>query len=87
LSAPPSEYIERHFHFGFVTDAYGVRNRQFIGVERMLWSSDYPHISANWPHSWRGIQATFAGVPSDERQLILAGNACRLYGFGSETAH
>ena len=42
----PSEYIEEHFHFGFMTDPFGVRLRDAIGVERMLWSTDYPHIVA-----------------------------------------
>ena len=83
LQRPPSEYIERHFHFGFMTDTFGIRNRHDVGVERILWSSDYPHISADWPNSWRTIQAAFSGVPADERELILAGNARRLYGFGS----
>jgi predicted TIM-barrel fold metal-dependent hydrolase len=50
-------------------------------VERILWSNDYPHISADWPNSWRTIQAAFSGVPSDERNLMLAGNAQRLWGF------
>ena len=81
LSALPSEYIERHFHFGFITDTLGIDLRDRIGVERMLWSTDYPHISADWPNSWRTIQSSFSGVPADERQLILCGNAMRLYGF------
>ena len=34
-----------------------------IGVERMLWSSDYPHISADWPYSWRTIERSMSGVP------------------------
>jgi uncharacterized protein len=78
----PSESIERHFHFAYISDAYGIANRYRIGVERILWSSDYPHISADWPHSWRTIEAVFSGVPRAERDLILAGNAARLYGFG-----
>ena len=57
----PSEYIERHFHFGYMTDTFGLRNRDDIGVERILWSSDYPHISADWPYSWRMIQAIAVG--------------------------
>ncbi len=81
LAAPPSEYIERHFHFGFMTDTFGIRNRHDVGVERLLWSSDYPHISADWPSSWRSIQSAFSGVPAEERQLILAGNTQRLYRF------
>jgi predicted TIM-barrel fold metal-dependent hydrolase len=79
----PSEYIEQHFHFGFMTDPIGIRLRDAIGVERMLWSSDYPHVSSDWPHSWRTILNACSGVPAAERELILAGNAQRLYGFGS----
>ena len=81
LEMLPSEYIERHFHYGFMTDTHGVHNRGSVGVERILWSNDYPHISADWPNSWRTIQAAFSGVPSDERNLMLSGNAQRLWGF------
>jgi predicted TIM-barrel fold metal-dependent hydrolase len=82
LQALPSEYIGRHFHFGYMTDTFGIRNRHDVGVERILWSSDYPHISADWPSSWRVIQSSMSGVPADERHAILAGNAARLYHFG-----
>ena len=78
----PSVYVERNVHFTFLTDPFGIRSRYDIGVDSMLWSSDYPHISADWPNSWRTIEAVFSGVPRAERDLILAGNAARLYGFG-----
>ena len=78
----PSAYVERNVHFTFITDTFGVRSRHDVGVENMLWSSDYPHISADWPYSWRSIQAAMSGVPHDEREQLLAGNAVRLYGFG-----
>jgi len=79
----PSEYVERHVHFTYMTDSFGLSARDHIGAERILWSSDYPHISADWPYSWRTIQASMASVPRAERDLILAGNAQRLYGFGA----
>lgn len=81
LSALPSEYIERHFHFGYITDKLGLDLRHRIGVERILWSSDYPHISSDWPNSRKTIEAAFEGVPTQEKALILAGNAMRIYGF------
>jgi uncharacterized protein len=56
-----------------------VRTR--VGVGNIMWSSDYPHISADWPNSWRTIEAAFSGVPRAERDAILAGNAVALYGF------
>ncbi len=85
LSAPPSVYIERHFHFAFITDPLGISLRDRIGCERILWSTDYPHISADWPNSRRTLQAAFSGVPESEQTLILADNAVRLYGFDSKT--
>ncbi len=82
LQALPSEYISRHFHFGYMTDTFGIRSRGDVGVERIMWSSDYPHISADWPLSWRVIQSSMSGVAPADKQAILAGNACRLYHFG-----
>jgi predicted TIM-barrel fold metal-dependent hydrolase len=81
LDAAPSEYIARHFWFTYITDHYGVRNRHAIGVDRMMWSSDYPHVGADWPNSNRTIAADFSGMPKSERWQILAGNALGLYHF------
>jgi predicted TIM-barrel fold metal-dependent hydrolase len=82
----PSEYIERQVSFTYVTDNFGINNRHTIGVDRILWSSDYPHVSSDWPNSWKTIQATFGSIPVGERHAILAGNAARLYGFDSPSS-
>lgn len=78
----PSEYMAKHFPCVFVTDRYAITNRHLIGVDRMLWSNDYPHIVSDWPFSWKTINASFANVAADERHAILAGNAQRIFGFG-----
>jgi predicted TIM-barrel fold metal-dependent hydrolase len=83
LARRPSEYMKERFPASYVTDAYAIDNRHAVGVERMLWSSDYPHITSDWPYSWKTINAAFADVPDDERHAILAGNAMRLFGFGT----
>ena len=84
LDRPPSSIIEDHFMFTYIVDGFGIRNRHDIGVERMMWSSDYPHVPSDWPHSWRRLEADFSGVPRAERALMTAGNAQRLYHFGCE---
>ena len=81
LQGLPSEYIHRHFHYGYMTDTFGLRTLDYVGAERVLWSSDYPHISADWPNSWRTIQASLTGISPSDRELILNGNARRLYHF------
>ena len=82
LKKPPREYIERHFNFGYMTDTFGVQHREYVGANRVLWSSDYPHISADWPYSFKSIQSSMSGVSPEERELITHGNAERLFGFG-----
>ena len=81
ISRLPSEYMHEFFPAAFITDPFAVQNRHRIGVDRMLWSSDYPHITTDWPYSWKTVQATFHDVPDDERHAILAGNALRLFKF------
>jgi predicted TIM-barrel fold metal-dependent hydrolase len=82
LAHMPSDYVRNRISFSFIHDTYGIENRHRIGVDRLLWSNDYPHIATDWPFSWKTINAQFASVPGDERHQILAGNALRLYQFG-----
>lgn len=79
LTMPPSEYFDRHFRFVFVSDVHAIENRATIGVENLLWSDDFPHLGGDWPNTQRGLVQIFANVPKVERELILAGNATRLY--------
>jgi predicted TIM-barrel fold metal-dependent hydrolase len=53
--------------------------RYRIGVENMMWSSDYPHPVSSWPHSRTIVEEQFAGVPAAERELMVSGNAKRVW--------
>ncbi len=78
---PPSEYLDENVAFTYITDTTALRLRHEIGVSNMMWSSDFPHIPADWPYSWRTIAASHAGIPAAEKRLMLSGNAQRLYQF------
>jgi predicted TIM-barrel fold metal-dependent hydrolase len=65
----------------FVDDAGGLAHRHDIGVDRIMWSTDFPHPATSWPNSHAVVEKNFAGIPDDERDLIVAGNAARLYGI------
>jgi predicted TIM-barrel fold metal-dependent hydrolase len=84
LTRLPSEYIAEHFYYTFITDNYAIRNRHAVGVDRLMWSSDYPHSGSNWPDSWLSIDASFGDTPAVERESILVGNAQSLYHFGAK---
>ncbi len=59
-----------------------MRLRDVIGVDNLMWSSDYPHTDTTWPHSVQYIEDTMAGVPEEERRKMAGENAARLYGIG-----
>lgn len=82
IANPPSFYFGRNIATTYVTDTFGIANRHVIGVERMMWSSDYPHGGTDWPNSWKQIEADMVGVEARERQAILSGNAARIYKLG-----
>jgi predicted TIM-barrel fold metal-dependent hydrolase len=84
LKLTPSEYWRRNWHIVFMTDNYAIANRHAIGVDRMMWSTDYPHHGCDWPESVKYVNTAFAQVPQAERDAILWGNAVRLYGLRAE---
>ena len=81
LSMPPSEFWPRQCYATFQVDRYGIENRHRVGVETIMWSSDYPHAGADWPYARERIAMQLRDVPPDETELILSGNASRFYGL------
>ncbi|MEI8358842.1 MAG: amidohydrolase family protein [Deltaproteobacteria bacterium] len=81
LDMLPSEYFKRNWRLTFVQDFYGVRNRHDVGIDNMMWSTDYPHHICDWPYSRKIANEMFAGVPEDERWKICVGNAAKVYGL------
>ena len=50
-----------------------------IGVENLLWATDYPHPDCTWPESQQVIRTHFDDVPVEEMRLMVGGNAARIY--------
>ncbi len=84
LSQPPSYYWYRNMAATFMEDFNGVQQRHAVGVDNMLWSTDYPHHGNDWPYSRKVINEMFSGVDRDERYRIVAGNAVRLFSLPTE---
>lgn len=72
----PSEYARENCYWGFNRNPAGVRiARQEMGVDRVMWASDFPHLESDWPNSQRVIKENFAGVPENETWKMIVGNA------------
>jgi predicted TIM-barrel fold metal-dependent hydrolase len=81
LRLKPSEYFRRQMYCTYIDDEVGVANRHFIGVDRLMWSSDYPHQASSWPHSQEVVARDFKDAGADEKFKITRGNVAKLYGF------
>lgn len=80
LSDVPSTYFRRNVSLTYIEEPDAIQFlRQRIGIENIMWSTDYPHPVSSWPHSRALVEETFADIPDDERDLIVAGNASRVW--------
>jgi hypothetical protein len=47
----PSDFFRRNVVWSFQKDAIAIRLRYVIGVDNMMWSSDYTHSKSTFPQS------------------------------------
>jgi len=77
----PSDYWRRNMFVEFMEDDLGIQMRDHIGVENMLWGSDYPHAESTWPRSQDFIKRIFKGAPEEDVRKITSENAAKMFGF------
>ncbi|HZT05899.1 MAG TPA: amidohydrolase family protein [Chloroflexota bacterium] len=70
----PSEYVREHCYWGFQHDRVGIELRRHLGVDRIIWSTDFPHQESDWPNSLEVLSEGLAGVPESEQRKIVAEN-------------
>ncbi len=75
----PSEIFKQHVYVDFWYEQEGLRNRHFIGVDRIMWESDFPHPTSLYPESSKYVELSLKGVPENERRQILVENARKVY--------
>jgi predicted TIM-barrel fold metal-dependent hydrolase len=75
----PSEYVKEHIYWGIVHDRTGVEMRHHVGVNRIMWSTDFPHQESEWPRSREVLEKMMQGVPEDERYQMVTGNCVEFF--------
>jgi hypothetical protein len=75
----PSDYIKEHMYWGFFDDPIGIKLRQEIGVDRIMWGGDFPHVESDWPNSRALLAERFIGVPEEEQHKMVARNAVEFF--------
>ncbi|MCL6302487.1 amidohydrolase family protein [Streptomyces kronopolitis] len=55
--------------------------RHRIGLDKIMWGSDYPHDEGTHPYTREALRLAYAGLPYEEVAALLGTNAARVYGF------
>ena len=76
----PSEYFARQCAISFEVDEHTLPAlAPFVGEDRIVWGSDYPHHDATFPGAVDAIRATVAPCTTAVQVHVLGLNARRLY--------
>ena len=86
MSMTPSEYFARNVWVGAsFLRATESAVRHEVGVDRIMWGSDYPHTEGSYPLSTRALRAAFGRVDPAETKLMVEDTVATVYGFDLET--
>jgi predicted TIM-barrel fold metal-dependent hydrolase len=79
LALKPSEYFRRQVFVGFIDEPEAVPMRHEIGVENLMWASDYPHFASTWPKSRDFVAQATAGVDAAETRKLVRDNSLGVF--------
>ncbi|MFP6664898.1 MAG: amidohydrolase family protein [Deltaproteobacteria bacterium] len=75
----PSDTLRRNFWFCMIDDPSTICTRDTIGVENILFESDYPHGDGTWPDTQAVMKTILGDLPEREIRMIAHENAAALY--------
>ncbi len=82
MSLTPAEYFQRNCFIGASFLApHEIGSRHDIGIDKLMWGSDYPHMEGTWPDTMNKLRETFHTVSEKEVRAILGENAIDVFGF------
>jgi predicted TIM-barrel fold metal-dependent hydrolase len=80
LTLKPAEYFHRQVYFSYINEPEAVEHRDQIGVDNLMWASDYPHSASTWPKSLEVVDRDTSTIPPEERRKLVHDNVLRVYG-------
>src|SRR5207253_9143057 len=79
LSHLPSYYWRRQCHATFMDDPPLLKLIDDIGVDNVLWSTDYPHVESVLGESGEIMRRIFETLGEEKAKKIVGGNAARVW--------
>jgi predicted TIM-barrel fold metal-dependent hydrolase len=83
LPRSATEYFQQNIWLGVsfpkLADAEAARDT--LGIEKVMWGSDYPHDEGTFPYTTLALRQVFHDWPEGQLRKVLAENAAAIYGF------
>ena len=85
LSLKPSDYFARNIGIGASCVLRpDLDMRDEVGLEKVMWGSDFPHPEGSWPNTAQYFKDNFGNFPEADGRKILGENAIAFYGLDRE---
>lgn len=77
----PQHYWDEHMVASFMVDPLGLDLIDRIGVDRAMWSTDFPHNESTWGYSTESLTSVVDAVGAEAAVAIVGGNIRRYLGL------
>ena len=85
LEMRPRDYFEKHIYMGgSLMKRYEAEMRHEIGIDKLMWGADYPHLEGAAPVHRETLRYIFGGLPEEDVRRMLGTNAVGLWGFDAD---
>lgn len=80
IKETPRHYFHENVFLTFIDEKDAHRDaKETLGVDNVMWSSDYPHPVSSWPRSREIVEEMFGDIPVADRAKIVCKNAERVW--------
>jgi predicted TIM-barrel fold metal-dependent hydrolase len=83
LKELPATYVRENIYFTVQYERVAVEMRHHVGVDHIMFATDFPHIENEWPNSRPIIDKIYADIPEEDKRKIWAGNAVEFFKLGN----
>jgi predicted TIM-barrel fold metal-dependent hydrolase len=77
----PSHYWKNNCLATFMDDPVGIELINWIGVDNVMWSIDYPHPESCYGYAGDVAKSVYDALGHEGAKKVLGGNALKLYGI------
>jgi predicted TIM-barrel fold metal-dependent hydrolase len=74
-------YWDKHMCASFMVDGLGLQQIDEIGIDKVMWSSDYPHNESTFGYSERSLAAVVDAVGPEDAVRVVGGNIKNFLGL------